>query len=398
MDWLHSNSKQKRLRLCGVAGSGGDVSVGRRKSGEVTVGGVLRCGSRICPDCGPRIAAETRSQLNDVMSWWTAGGPHRRLWFGTLTLRHTSRDGYAKLIDAVTACWGAATGGRGWVNDRIQYGVEHYVRVIEEKWSPVHGWHVHVHFVLMVDDNLAVGQPADLLASMFKRWAGKAGSLGLGVPLMRAQDLHDVDSSTAADRLSKYFAKQSTGVVGAESMAWELTGGENKKARRSLTAGQILAWAMWGERYVRQLWGGSSDTVRGVQGQELALLLWSEYEQARKGRRVIAWSRGVREAASVAVLTDEELLEQADAREAAADEAKADRLVCMPANDWLKFRAGRGRLVALEEFVQTGADSAQLVEWFAGYGVSATAYATDEVGVRVMFVPEEWVAELAVPF
>lgn len=398
MDWLHANSKQKRLRLCGVAGSGGDVSIGRRKSGEVTVGGTLRCGSRICPDCGPRVAAETREQLNQVLSWWTDGGAHRKLWFGTLTLRHTSRDGYDRLISAVSACWGAATGGKGWINDRMQYGVEHYVRVIEEKWSPVHGWHVHVHFVLLIDEKLAVGGPDELLGSMFKRWASKAGQLGLGVPLLLAQDLHDVDSSTAADNLSRYFAKQSTGKDDAGAMAWEMTGGEGKTARRSLTAGQILAWAIWGERYVSQLWGDSGETLRGVQGQELAMLLWSEYEHARKGRRVIAWSRGVREAAGVGVLTDEELLEKADARETAEDLAGAERLVCMPPAEWRTFRAGRGRLVQLEQYVQARPSPVELAAWFSGYGVTATPYATDAAGVQVMFLPGGTSEEVLLPF
>jgi hypothetical protein len=399
VDWLHANSKQKRLRLCGVAGSGGDVVVGRRGS-EATVAGVLRCGSRICPECGPRIAAETREQMRRTMEWWTSK-PHGKLWFGTLTLRHRLDQDYGLLLDAVQECWQAATGGRGWMRDREQYGIAHSIRVIEEKWSVNFGWHVHVHFVLFIDTRAdCAGGVSGLLSSMFLRWSRRADALGLAAPLLRGQDLHEVTTDGAADRLSRYFAKQSTSVSDPDAMSWEMTAGEQKKGRASLTAGQILAWAIAGELYVGQLWGRAreGERVRGEHGQAIARLLWEQYESARKGRRVIAWSRGLREAAGVREMTDAELLEQAEAREVSEDRVQLELLAAVPPREWRHFRAGRGRMVALAEAVASGMTGAELVVWFSGYGVHAMLARDDRFGGSAVWGTPAELDAMPLPF
>lgn len=384
-EWLRRYSAQKSVKLCGLAGNGaGDVTVQRSKSGAISFGGTMMCGSRICPVCGPRIAADDKSEIERVLDWWLASKPSRRLLFGTFTLRHNRGQKYGDLMDAAQKCWQAATGGRGWLADRQAHGIAWTIRVVEEKWSPKHGWHVHVHVLFLVDDELAENPRNEdvLLRSMYLRWARRANTYGLGVPLLKAQDLHAVGKSQAAARLARYFSKQTTdaGEEEAESLALEMTGGARKEGRRSLTAGQIMAWAIRGESYVQQLWGAArkGEKMRGAQGQEYALMLWKEYEAGRKNRRIIAWSHGLRDAAGVGPELTE--AEQAE-RQEAADAAVADTLVGCSPDQWRILVQKRGRRAELAAFAVEATPS-ELVRWFAERGLVAKPYRADRVGVR----------------
>ncbi|MDO8341538.1 MAG: hypothetical protein Q7T59_06210 [Candidatus Woesebacteria bacterium] len=357
-----------------------EVTVQRGPRG-VAFGGLMTCNSRICPSCGPKIAAGTRTDIERAIAAWMVN-PSRRLWFGTFTIRHTKGQPFRELADAVSAAWAAATGGRGWVRDRMEHGIEHTLRIFEQKWSQSNGWHIHVHVLFFIDERFSASQNhAYLLATMFKRWAAKAVALGMGVPLIRAQDLHEVDGAGALERVAGYFAKETTDASDMHpgSIAAEMSNPAGKQGLTSLTPGQILAWAMEGEHYISQLWGGAGKNARGrgISGQEYAKYLYSEFERGMKGRRSIAWSRGMREALGLgAEPTDAELAERQEAQDAATRET----LVSMSGPAWQKLNARPGRRAELYQVAQT-LDSAQLVDWLAGYGVHAVPHRKDRQGV-----------------
>jgi hypothetical protein len=276
---------------------------------------------------------------------------------------------------------------------REQHGVAHTLRVFEQKWSQKNGWHIHVHALFFVDDRTAEqSDHSVLLRTMFKRWASKAVALGMGVPLIRAQDLHPVTGAEALERVAHYFAKETTD-AGAEhpgSIAAEMSNGAGKEGITSLTPGQLLAWAMEGEQYIAQLWGKARENAkgRGVQGQEYARFLYAEFEGGMKGRRTIAWSRGMREALGLgAEPTDAEMAERAEALEAVT----RDTLVAMSGHDWRKFNARPGRRADLFAVAQTASPD-ELVEWLAGFGVVASPHRRDRGGefaeVRFEFAGE----------
>lgn len=373
MDWLKTHSARRGQRLCGTTAMVDEVTV-QRSSNGVHFGGLLTCGSRTCPNCGPRIAAETRREIEHAVKAWTDRGPHHKLLFGTFTIRHDKGQAFTELARAVSRSWAAATGGRGWMNDRIQYGVEHYLRVFEEKVGMTNGWHIHVHALFFVRADLAVGDPEQLLASMFKRWSRSAVADGLGVPLIRAQDMHTVTGEQALERIAGYFAKQATdmGEKTAPAIAAEMSNAAGKQGLTSLTPGQLLSWAMLGEGYVQQLWGPARPRQkgRGTQGQAYAAHLYREYELGMKGRRQIAWSRGMREDLGLGrELTDDELAERAEA----VERATAETLVSISGSDWRKFSARAGRRAEL--YARAASSSrGELVEWLSGYGVAATPY------------------------
>lgn len=390
MDWLRQHSARHGQRMCGLSAAVDEVTVRRGESG-VSFGGLLTCGSRTCPNCGPRIAAQTRTEIEQAIAAWMGGSRQRRLWFGTFTIRHKRGQSFAELADAVSKAWGAATGGRGWMKDREQHGIAHTLRIFEQKVSPLgNGWHIHVHVLFFIDDTLLEDTDhTGLLATMFKRWAAKAVALGMGVPLIRAQDLHEVTGAQALDRVAQYFAKETTDASDAHpgSIAAEMSNAAGKQGITSLTPGQLLAWAMLGEDYIAQLWGPAKRGAkgRGIQGQEYARWLYAEFEKGMKGRRTIAWSRGMREALGLgAEMTDAEMAERAEAVEAAT----RDTLVSMSGQDWKRLNARPGRRAELYSVAQT-LDPGELVEWLAGFGVHALPHlrdrSSDEVSVRFEF-------------
>lgn len=381
MDWLRQHSARHGQRMCGLSAAVDEVTVRRGEKG-VSFGGLLTCGSRTCPNCGPRIAAHTRTEIEQAIAAWM--GPdapahrERSLLFGTFTIRHDKGQSFEELASAVSAAWGAATGGRGWMSDRENHGIAHYLRVFEQKWSHNNGWHIHVHALFFMDTTtVEASDPQVLLQSMFGRWMRKAIALGLGVPLIRAQDMHEVvDVEEAIEKVAGYLAKETTDASEQHPryISAEMSNAAGKQGITSLTPGQILSWAMLGDEYVRQL--GPAFRYRGVQGQEYARFLYAEFERGMKGRRTIAWSRGMREALGLgAEMSDAEMAERAEAVEAAT----LDTLVSMSGQGWKRLNARPGRRAELYAVAQT-LDPGELVEWLAGFGVHALPHLRDRSG------------------
>jgi hypothetical protein len=293
LDWLRRNSVRPRQRLCMAAAYGDTVKIVSSKEREFAYTGLQTCGSITCPNCGPRIGAFRRDEITMGLDSWVRGHGGRIL-FGTLTLRHNRSQSHAELADAISKCWGRATGGKGWVDDRRSHGIVHTIRVWETKFNDENGWHVHVHFLLLVEHGRSDSDA--LIASMFRRWRRAALSLGLGAPLLRqGTDLHEVTGDEAAEQLGGYLAKESVqrGRASAEAMGWELTNTDGKFRGESLGPIELLKLA-----------------AAGVEGYRA---IWNEYEASMKKRRSIAWSKGARADLGLDIeLTDEEIAEKAE--------------------------------------------------------------------------------------
>lgn len=290
LDFLRTNTRRRRQGLCLAAAFAAEVKVVSSKEGKYAYTGLQTCGSITCPACGPRISAHRREEIRMGLDSWTRGHGGKIL-FGTLTLRHNRTQTHDELANAIAKCWSRATGGSSWLADRKSHGIVHIIRIWETKWNPVNGWHVHVHFLLLVKDGWAV--PADLLKSMFGRWRMAAIAAGLAAPMMLGSDLHEVTGDEAAEQLGTYFAKDAEmkGKQTAEQMAWEMSNSDGKIRGAGFTPGLILQLAA----------AGVGDF----------LPLFNEYELSMKKRRTIAWSRGSREDLGLDIeLTDEEVTER----------------------------------------------------------------------------------------
>lgn len=351
-DWLRRESTIERQRVCMSRAYGENVTV-RKGEFSASLGGVMACGSRTCPVCSPNLFARNRADIEQAVRAWREGEGGTVL-FGTFTVRHSRRDSFDSLKEAVSAGWHAVTGGKGWLLDRRRHGVEHWIRVFEEKWSPDNGWHLHVHYLMFIRPGAPIGVD-DLLSGMFRRWRRAVVALGFRAPLKRAQDLHEVGGDFAPELLGAYFAKQSVATEArtAEQLAMELTmrDGKFSLSHDSFTPGELLTLA--------------------VSGFEDARLKWGEYERGMKKRRVIAWSRGLRDLVGIGdELSDEEaaLVETEELRRAVVEmRARGFRKIVL---------TGRRR----ELLQRVWDDEADAVLWLQSLGITAVLGTFDRHG------------------
>ena len=362
LEWLRRESVMKRQRLCLIIAHSEKVGV-RQNFTTVGFAGLQTCGSRLCPVCGPRIAARNRKDVIQAVRAWREGEGGVVL-FGTFTVRHHKGQSFDDLKGAVSAGWHRITAGKGWLLNRRRHGVQHWLRVFEEKWSPTSGWHLHVHYLMFVSPIIPgeIRPPiADLLTSMFGRWrSGVVAIPGMGTPVLIGQELHEVTGDNADQVLGEYFTKQVAGSDErtAEAVGFELTNRDGKfsratLARGSFTPGELLTLAFSGDEHAR--------------------LLWNEYERGMKKRRVIAWSRGLRDLVGIGDDISDELAAALE-----GDELMATVLE-MRSVHWRKVASKHGRRVELLRRVASdGAESA--VAWLDEIGVPAVLGTFDTQG------------------
>jgi len=324
-----------------------------RRSDEYGVGfaGVQSCGSITCPHCGSKIAAERRSDIDQLVESAEAQG--YQLLFGTNTISHRLGQSMEALADVVAKAWAGVTSGRGWVEDKAHFGIVGWVRVWETKYSAVTGWHVHVHYLLVVEAGSwtrSKGAVSRLESRIFGRWSTKVSTLGQKSPSTLGQDLHVVLGSEAKREFGKYLTKQMNG----GSLAFELASHGTKISgmpdQVSFEPTELLDLA--------------------VAGEPQALTLWNEYELTMQGRRTIGWSRGIREMFGLGQeKTDEEI---------AAEEPGTveDTVISMLGSSFVKVARVPGARAEMLAILETfGAE--WLVHWLGERGVHAWIGAPD---------------------
>lgn len=253
-------------------------SVGVRHDGAMGAGyaGLATCGSVwACPVDSAKIMARRSLEIGaGLLSWENRGG---RLVMGTLTMRHHKGDSLAVEWDALREGWANVRRSRVWRKWLARLGSPGYVLVTEVTHGEANGWHVHLHFVLLVDGGVA-GDAVDAFASwLLAKWARCLEAVGMPGALAQGQDVHLIEGVAAASELGEYLAKSSA-FGAAESMGRELMGTWTKKARAG--HGTEPAWRL-AEGFG---WTGDMDLLG----------LWHEYERGSKGRRQCTWSRGLR--------------------------------------------------------------------------------------------------------
>jgi hypothetical protein len=278
-----------RLRSCGRGRRGEYVGVRGVQGGAVGFSGLMSCGSVwACPVCSARILAQRSLELGcGLLSWEGQGG---RVAMGTLTMRHDRGHSLVEEWEALSRAWDSILRSRVWAKWRERLGSPGLVRVVEVTYGP-NGWHVHLHFALLLAGTVSTPDLDELAHWLTAKWdralrrAGMPGALAVG------QDLHLVDGDQAAVELGGYLAK-STAYGAAESLGRELMGTWSKTARFEHSTDP--AWHL-AERF--------------RETGELDLLdLWHQYEKGSKGRRQATWTNGLRKLLDLGVEeTDEEI-------------------------------------------------------------------------------------------
>lgn len=255
------------------------------RDGVAGYSGLQHCASVwVCPVCASRILVRRALEIGAVLGAAVAAG--HALAFCTFTMRHNRGHRLDELWRAGSKAWGTATSGEGWQSAK-DLGVVGWVRVWETGFGR-NGWHVHVHFVLVLEQGVDLEQ---IVHPMWERWDRSLQRSGLD-SLRVAQDWHVVEGAAASADLGGYLAKFADGVE-SDGLGLELTHALPGRA------GKIAA--------TRPTWSLLDHLVST--GEAVALDLWHEWERTSKGRRQVGWSQGLRERfAAVEEITDEEIV------------------------------------------------------------------------------------------
>jgi hypothetical protein len=195
-----------------------------------------------------------------------------------------------------------------------------------------HGWHVHVHALLIWDQQVDQADAEIIGERMWQRWTRALRRAGFDS--LRDSGGLDVRMATlkpgAGSGLHEYFVK----------LSHELTGGHAKLAKGAgRTPFQLLTDAL------------STGLAEDVEH-------WWEWEKVSKGRRQIAWSKGLREWANLG-------REQSD-EEIAEEEPGGDELILLTPESWRELRELPDRVCELLEATEhggLGAATALLDSW-----------------------------------
>ena len=183
----------------------------------------------------------------------------------TLTLKHGRGDHLLDLFGGLSKAWSRITSGKNGQALR-KAGAPEYVRGYDLTWSPRHGWHPHVHVVLLLPPGHGTGEATARAFSA--RWITVLAGLGFTADAL-GQDVQECRDAAAA-------AAYAT----TPAAVYEATGIGTKTARRAragATPFDILREAV---------------PLKGA-GDVKAMARWVEYVTAVKGRRQTTVSRGL---------------------------------------------------------------------------------------------------------
>lgn len=241
--------------------------------------GLQTCGSVwACPCCSARISETRREEMGHLLSWARSQGYFVRMV--TLTCRHGAEDDLADLMlrlkgrspnkeKGIKRYSGAK---QRMIDDRryrdqVKPHVIGSVTATEVTGGGRHGWHPHMHMILILDQDID-------LTPMRDAWLGSLRGVGLEGS-GQGWDVRE------ADQTGQYIAKWGA--------AEELTLTRHKKGRGKTgrTPAQLLA---------------ASCDDRDMDAGEL----WAEYATVFHGRRQLVWSQHLKDMVGLKEIKDEE--------------------------------------------------------------------------------------------
>jgi hypothetical protein len=269
--------------------------------------GVQSCGSVwVCPVCSAKILARRSIETGVLLlGWENLGGRHV---MGTLTMRHHRGHSLRQEWDALAKAWTSVVGSRVYRKWKQRLGSPGLVKVVEVTYGD-NGWHVHLHFVLLVGGECTSDDVAELGRWLMPKWERSLAAAGMPGALPVGQDLKLVEGVEAASQLGEYLSK-ATAYGSAEALGRELFSSWSKGSR-----------SVHSTEPVWRLIEAFAET-----GDLGLLKLWHEYERDSHGRKQMAWSNGLRELMAIGPeKTDEEI---------AAEEAGDRDLVHISRDGW----------------------------------------------------------------
>lgn len=218
-------SSQQSIRSCSKFVSGNSAYGGMAAlraipqqdgSYKLQFGGLHRCKSGQCPRCSQILAISRAKQMEQGIKYWLSSnnekGQNRGIAFMTLTMGHNPTDSAEKLAHAISKARTALTAGGEYRDrergDRHNFQIAGIISRIEVTWSQRHGYHFHLHMLLMIDRPLTACDLVNLQARFHHRWKKALAKEGIEADI-RQSDIRPVDDFDDASQvlLSQYLNK-----------------------------------------------------------------------------------------------------------------------------------------------------------------------------------------------
>lgn len=310
----------QRLRGCHryIAGGAGAASLRWHEPGRASWSSLCTSSSVWASPLSAAAIGKTRAvEVSTALDTWFKQGKQHSVEFLTLTLAHDKEQSLQEVWDTLAYAWRGVVAGASWrggkryEGDKKRFGVQHWIKSVEATHG-AHGWHVHLHVLLLLDKELSEDQRAALESNIYRRWSAAAQRRGFKAP-SRAHGvkLEKARKDKNAHDLGTYLAKGSIASV-AETLSREMTAGQSSKEGRgaeSRTPFQIL------------------DSIRKSEDTSLKnpdVQLWRAWEKQSMGRRQIAWSKGSKDALAVNAVSDEEAEQQGEETHTTVEVARVE--------------------------------------------------------------------------
>lgn len=352
--------KQHRTVWCHrhVVTEGGIPVMRKLDAGSARLGKVKTCGSVwACPVCASKVAETRRRELAYAMEQHIATGGYAYL--ATLTFPHYRGQALEELMEPFTKARQSFQNSRKWkavMEAAEKIGV---VNSLEVTYGAGNGWHPHLHMLVFC----------------------KPGAFGEGEPDDQGRLL-----SKAIENLRGEWVRllEKRGLVDAGNREWasryglDIRGGK-KAAEYIAKWGHDEQWGMSSELTsshakvgTRETWGSNHHytpfqlLAMSATGDGHATCAYREFVAAFDGKRMLTWSKGLKDHFGVAEMDDEEAAEQ----EALPlnDETQVGEIQSEQLQTLMKYGKLGDFLAFVAEHLHDGNTQAMINTWIDGAG------------------------------
>ena len=241
--------------------------------------GLIAC-SRVwtCPVCSSKISSRRAEELKAAMTQAKAQG--LRVALLTVTVPHVRADALEPLLASLLMAWRSFTSDRQAKFLRKAIGLVGTIRNIEVTHG-INGWHPHFHCLVFYEKEVH-------LPTMEQRWGEHWQACAVKAGLRKPSDAHGLTVQNG-DYASAYVSKW--------GLEHEMTMSMSKVARKGGRTPFDIA----------------DDFAAGID-QEQNAKLFREFADAFHRKQQLFWSKGLKKLLAVVEKTDEEVVEEEDAR------------------------------------------------------------------------------------
>jgi hypothetical protein len=250
------------------------------------VAGVQTCNNVWgCPVCASQIQRERAALVDYAIDRWIGygalrkGPPNARAYMLTLTIKHAVCHQLKRTSKLVADAWTHMFAGREGQETRARLRLDHFVRALEPTYGLEHGWHPHLHCILLTDGELT----ADDLAYLQEQWADAVRKEGLD-----ADGYHDEFQPNEAHgvKLRELFHSRDGRYV--SKLFLELTSYETKEGKN----GNLTWWRV---------------AEKAADGDKHMIAVWQEAQDALFGRKQLTWSQKTADFFGIKDLVEEDI-------------------------------------------------------------------------------------------